>query len=214
MSNRIMGFVGIEKYDIMLYLSRILYHLGQRVLLLDQSMEHGLRYSIPETGFCEGRIVDYRGIDFGMNLPMEVYISEYDYILADFGFNLEHQDIVLCTEIYIVSDMQLHHIKSLSQLHLMNTQNRYLILKDRIPYKVRDEYVYEELGPLMLNENNSYSVYMNERDYQSRLNCQYDDSVPLKNVSKHIKNLLYDILLLDFDKSKIDIAYYLAERGK
>ena len=48
MGSKIIGFVGIEKYEIMHYLSRVLRQLGQTVLLTDQSTERALACSVQQ----------------------------------------------------------------------------------------------------------------------------------------------------------------------
>ena len=37
MENKIIGFVGLDVQDTILYLSRIFYHMGKRVLMADYS---------------------------------------------------------------------------------------------------------------------------------------------------------------------------------
>ena len=121
MENKILGFFGVDKYDIILYLSRILYTLNKKILLLDCSENRALTYSIPMPNqiLCEERdcyIVNYRGIDCASNSfisqeLMEKYKQEYDVILMDFGFQENHELVENCTHIVLVLDQKLHNLK-------------------------------------------------------------------------------------------------------
>ena len=66
MGDKLIGFLGCDKYEIILYLSRILYHLGKKVLLVDYAESEALYQSIPvpDTLKDENNYIHYSGIDF------------------------------------------------------------------------------------------------------------------------------------------------------
>lgn len=214
MSNKIIGFVGIEKYEIIHYLSRILIHLNQKILLADQSEERALACSIPVPFSDTGEIIDYNGVDVSLGLKAEeLRCMDYNYILVDFGFYVQHPMLNICDEVYLVSDLQLHNIRSLSAMQLEKHQHRFLILKTFLGNKVNPCYIFEEMRNLMIREENSYALPMEERDYENCLNCQYENQISMKKLSRYVKQLLYEILLPDFSKNQLDRAFRLAERG-
>lgn len=215
MPNKMIGFVGIEKYEIIHYLSRILFHLNQKILLADQSEERALACSIPVPFSDTREIIDYNGVDVSLGMNMDELRSvEYDYILADFGFQVHHPMLTICDEVYLVSDLQLHNIRNLSAMDLEKHQHRFLILKAFFVNKVNPDFIYEEMSHLMIHEDNSYALPMEERDYENCLNCQYENQISMKRISRYVKQLLYEMLLPDFSKNQLDRAFRLAERGR
>ena len=58
----VVGFAGFCKSDIILYLSRILYVLGEKIAIVDRSTEQQLSFSVPIVP-SSNNIFEYRGID-------------------------------------------------------------------------------------------------------------------------------------------------------
>ena len=159
--------------------------------------------------------MDYDGVDVALNAGLEeLPLSDYQYILADFGFQVRHPMLGRCDAVYLVSDQQLHNIRGLSAIQLENHQRRYLILKEYYAGRFSPACLFEEMKPLMINEENSYALQIEERDYENCLNCQYEDQISMKRLSRPVKRLLYEILLSDFSAGQIDRALRLAERGR
>jgi hypothetical protein len=214
MRSKMIGFVGIEKYEIIHYLSRILFHLQQKVLLLDQSSERALACSIPVLYPGNKEIMDYNGVDVAEGLSTEaIGWLDYDYILVDLGFQVKHPLLAVCDEVYLVSDLQLHNIRNLSALSLEKHQERFLILKTFFANQINPRYIYEEMTPLMIREENSYALSLEEKDYENCLQCQYQNRISIKRISKGMKRMLCEMLSADFTKVQIDRAFRMAERG-
>lgn len=214
MSSKKIGFTGIEKYEIMHYLSRILRNLGQKVLLADQSVEQALACSVPIPFPDTGEIIDYNGVDVMLNVtPEEFQHLDYDYILMDFGFQVHHPMLAACDEVYLVSDLQIHNIRNLSAMQLDRHQERFLIVKEFYTGRVSCSYIYEEMNHLMIREDNSYALQLEERDYENCLNCQYENQISMKKLSRSVKGLLIEMLQQDFSKPQIEYALRMAERG-
>lgn len=214
MAGKMIGFIGIEKYEIMHYLSRILFYLKQKVLLLDQSSERALACSIPVLLYGNKEIMDYNGVDVAEGLGTEALRwLDYDYILVDLGFQVNHPLLSQCDEVYLVSDLQLHNIRNLSVLQLEKHQQRFLILKSFFANQINPRYIYEEMTPLMIQEENSYALSLEEKDYENCLQCQYQNRISMKRISKGMRRMLSDMLMVDFTRLQIEQAFRLAERG-
>ena len=69
MGNNTVAYVGLDNFDIILYISRVLMKLGKKVLLVDHSETMAIKYCIPQPkGLnCQRDIITYQGIDFTIN---------------------------------------------------------------------------------------------------------------------------------------------------
>ena len=218
MDNKIIGFVGIDKYEILLYLSRILYHLNKKVLLADFSETRSLTESIPiPEVLCESNTyLDYRGIDFvkGQNYIFDMY-RNYDYVLIDFGFNHEALSEIYCDHLIYITDLQLHHAKGLGRLKALGSPKSYIIIKDVFHCKVTPDIILSEIKLKTIIEN-IYIIEQDGLDIKFKIYSQYNQTFYFDKLSKSMKTFLKDILYQfdeNFSKSYIQSAYKKAERG-
>ncbi len=225
------GFFGIEKYELLLYLSRILRQLGLSVLLVDYSENGALSAGIPvweefgEAGREEmtaenapyQTAVDYCGIHFLRELMVGPSVrSRYDCVLIDFGFDLEHPAAAECRAAVIVSDQQIHNIRRLRRPKLWERFRVYAVLKDLCPCRITPDYILEEMG-LKVEEGRRYAVYQDAWDTKCRISCQYSKLSPFVRISREYRDFLKNItrdLFPDFSKSEVDRAFRAAEKGE
>lgn len=204
MGNRMIGFLGAEKYDILLYLSRILYRLNQRVLLVDYAENRALTYCVPVPMTSQGTItlhkecVSYQGIDFLVEPAygelMEL-IEQYDIILIDFGFQVYSKLLKECSQIYICVDQQLHNIMQLKPLKLMEelADKCFLLFRQVYDCKISSTYLLEELG-LFLGEGQVYEYYQDSMDMKYCIDSQYNHTFQFAHISRGLKSCLLFIL--------------------
>lgn len=213
------AFIGTDKYEILLYLSRILYHLNKKVLLVDFSETKALTESIPIPNLLHESTtyLDYRGIDFikGRNYSLDME-KNYDYILFDLGFRKEVLEVLSYDEILYVTDLQLHNAKRIGAIKGKRSNSRQIVIKDVLPCKVTPEYILEQIDESM-NWKNIYIIDQDDLDTKLKLHSQYNQRFYFHKLSKSMKTFLIDIIL-EFDenlnKSQIQNAYKRAERGK
>ena len=83
MECKIIGFMGLDVQDTILYLSRIFYQMGKRVLMADYSESQALYYCIPmipgTNDYAE--TIEYRGTYFTRGLLRQENYKEYDVIM-------------------------------------------------------------------------------------------------------------------------------------
>ncbi|NLJ89320.1 MAG: hypothetical protein GX323_00350 [Clostridiales bacterium] len=216
--NKIIGFVGSDKYEIILYLSRILYHLQKRVLLVDFSETRALTQSIPIPNLLRERDIylEYRGVDFvrggGYQVDME---KEYDYVFLDFGYNHNLLNSITCDSIVYVTDLQFHNAKRLNITNKHEGSHKYIVIKDVFMCKVTPDYILSELNQGATIKN-VYIIEQDILDIKIKTNSQYSQKFNFEKLSKSMKTFLKDILIefdANIDKIQIQSAYKKAERG-
>lgn len=220
MGDKLIGFLGCDKYEIILYLSRILYHLGKKVLLVDYAESEALYQSIPipDTLKEENNYIHYSGIDFiqgkyyGRNKK-----EEYDYILIDFGYDTSNIILSQCEKVLFITDLQLHNLKRIKNIFYNGNGEKYLIIKDVFPCKIKPEYIREQLSSLMIGEEQVYILYQDPIDMKYRIQSQYDHKFSFPKLSKPAKSFLQDLIIKlneNISVKQLRNAYRKAERGK
>lgn len=227
---KVIGFLGIEKYEIILYLSRILKQLGKKVLVLDCSengaLDAGVCY-FREQPALYGELQEYRGIDY-LNYTLhdsagrEEYSvfrdirKEYDFILMDFGFRRGHPLYHICDHCFLVSDQQRHNILRMKEAALECQVPFTVVIRDILACKVSLDYFTDFMDGNDFAQEMIF-LYRNEADTKRQIQCQYGQAVNFQKLSKETKEFLKQAvkrLLPDFTKAEIMKALKEAERGK
>lgn len=209
------GFVGSDKYDILLYISKILCQLGQRILLVDYSESRALTYSIPTPhgervfytvreedclryqvkGPQEEDPISYQGFDFVIEPMYDTLLKlrgNYDIILIDFGFQVYSKLITSCELIYLCSDAQLHHIMQLKPLKLLEEEIKdkcYLLYRQVYDCKIHASYLLDELD-FDLESDHIYTYYEDLVDMKYCIDSQYNHTYHFMKISKGLKSCL------------------------
>ncbi|WMJ87535.1 hypothetical protein [Anaerocolumna sp. MB42-C2] len=209
----IIGFLGIETYDIILYLSKLLFHLNKKVLIVDNSDTEALTYCIPIPASMNPKInrIHFCNLDFIKEKNVTDYLKEYDYILIDFGFKTNHMEIHNCSYIYLVTDKQQHNLARI--LNLKCKQEVFLIIKDRIKNKSLT-YLLEMMKDNGINIKQYYCLYYDDLDKENMTGIQYRNEISFKHQSGQMKDLLNELIeTLSFNKIEAGQAYKKAKRG-
>lgn len=219
----IIGFVGIDKYEYIIYLSRLLYHLNKRVLLLDSSDTGALTACIPVPGRLKDKRIEFRGIMFqdmrniaAQSSEEEQGYDEYDCILIDYGYDVNVIDSLFPDILIYVTDQQIHNINHLAELKAEAAIGKMLIIKNYIHHKTDSSYIMQQLRLSEENLMGSYVLSPDELDEKSRLSCQTDYVVKLKKLSVLTKKLIREItmeLYPDISMKELNKGWKKAERG-
>lgn len=242
--SKMLGFLGAEKYDILLYLSKILCRLNQKVLLVDYSENRALTYCIPApegeqklyTVQKSRRIryqiegeqdkqeecISYQGIDFVIE-PMYGSLMElsqsYDVILVDFGFQSYSKLITACDKIYLCLDQQLHHIMQLKPLKQMEAEIKekcYLLFRQVYDCKISAAYLLEELS-MDLPKEQVFLYYEEAMDMKYCIDSQYNHTFYFMKISRELKSCLLFLIrtmLPELPDHDVKSAYRMASRQK
>lgn len=217
MANNVIGFIGIEAHDLILYLSRILRALGREVLLVDYADKDGLATSIPviNKGDEIANIVDYHGISYTRQGLSEAFLQNYDEIIINFGF-IQNEHIQSCSQLIYVVDQHKHHIEHM--LHCTyHAQKKEVLLRNMVDCSIDVSYISSKLKEgLMVEDKDIHVLYYDERDIRSGLMAEYNYLVTFRNISKdmklYLKNKIEELCPKDSNKMRKK-AYRIAERG-
>ena len=205
----VVGFAGFCKSDIILYLSRILYVLGEKIAIVDRSTEQQLSFSVPIVP-SSNNIFEYRGIDIYLrcnNTPLnDIPKNKYSVVFIDFVINPEtYEDLSQIKALFIVTDCNKQHTIPLS-IWLNNQTARPVsirIIRDIVSGKIRPRYIDSLLQAGQKTQMIAkYDFPINEIDYSSRLLSQYDDVFPFAKISKEFKSMLLDCITEIFEKDR------------
>lgn len=199
---KVLGFVGVESYDVILTLAVLLRKLNLSVALQDLSFDRSLSYSIP--GMCDNGDVN----DVCEWCDMLVAGKDYDfpdtdYLLIYAGRNLDA--VQSCDEIYAVTDQQKHNIEMVKGLHLMDDQYPVVIYR-HFQTKIKKSYVAYELKCLMLADDALLEINDSEQAIESRVAIQYNVDKCIRNVNRDILNVCKFIVATDFSEKQVESA--------
>ncbi len=211
----VVGFIGVETYDLILYISMLLINLKKKVLVIDNSETEALTCCIPVPESLNPKIskITFHNIDFVKERNITEYRKYYDYIIIDFGFRTSHKDISNCTCIYLVTDKQRHNILRLSNIKL--NQEVSFIIKDMNNHE-KVSYLLEELRINKIMVKQYYCLYYDDTDKENMVALQYCNDIKFKRQSGQLKYLLSQILTdtLHFNRAEVGQAYKKAKRGE
>lgn len=214
MQAKLIGFVGIEKYDIIYYLASVISALNKSVLVVDSSDEESLKTTIPTIFLEENDVFHYKNMDVVLDpKTTSVDFNSYDYVLIDFGFDVKNKTLITMNEIYMVTDLQMHHAHEFKDLELGLYQERFLIVRDSLKYKSIDRYILQEFDSKSIGLHNSFALRLDEQDKLRMLDCMYNDSFKFNDISSSFQNLLYAILSPDVSEKEFLKAFKIASRG-
>lgn len=195
------GFAGFCKTDIILYMSRILFVLGEKVAIVDRTAKQELRFSVPVGIYSEDRL-DYRGVDIFLGCEKTslktLPLKEYSVVLVDFGVNHKtFEDIKDTKVLFIVTDCQRHHTVPLSiWLNDMSfCVDSIRIIRDTVYGKIRPRYIDSLLQAGQVTKLIAkYEFAFSEFEYAHRLQTQYDDIFKFNKIPDVFRSMLLDCI--------------------
>lgn len=203
---KVIGFLGVEKYDLILYLAYILKELNQKILIMDASDQRALTCCIPHPKELnsETETITFREIDFIRDFNPDDYVRDYDYILIDYGFKVRHHDLKGCTTLFACLDRQKHNITAINQLALPSDEV-YLILRD-IGYQSDADIVVQELG---FKAKEVIPLIYDEHDKRSMVALQSQERININSLSGDYRYLLRYVIetVFGIDKKDFKLAY-------
>lgn len=217
MATNVIGFYGIENYEIILYLSRIMDKLKRKVLLVDYSTTDDLTICIPvPTGiYVDDDVITYFGVDFTRKPIDAELMDDYDDILISFGFNYLEDITNKCTQLIFVTDQQKHNIIKLSTIPDMD-QPKILLIKDVVDSKINQAYIQEKIQK-NINSECVFVFDQDEVDKKYKILAQHNTLYEFRRITNGVKDYLKYMVKKMYpgisDKELKD-AYKTAERGK
>ncbi len=218
MANNIVAYVGIESFDTILYLSRIMQRLGRRVLVVDNSETLALTFSVPRISDINTyeTTISYRRVDF-TNMPVsEELVANYDDILIDCGMKKPVTSGDLFTKIVYVTDLFEYNIRRIAELEEYDACHceKLLLVRNAVYTKIVAEHIAQQISSAISVEKTKV-LYRDDADYECCLNNHINQEFTL-NLSKLYKKYLVDqvkSMCSDFTRKEIIKAYRKARNG-
>ncbi len=219
MANNIVAFVGYNSFDIILYLSRILYMLGRRILVVDYSDTKALTLSFPQIPGIDtlSNCISYRNIDFTAQSLDNHLVEQYDDILIDCGFKKPQFELELLSRIVYITDMYVFNMKKLGEMACYDNlkAQRALLIREAGNTIITSQYVNEIISK-NISEDMVTVLYRDDSDYDNGLLCQHNQMSSFTNMSWMLRDyLINEVLLLcsEMSKKQIKAAYMKARKG-
>lgn len=221
------GFYGADCYDLVQYLSRVLFKFKYKVLMIDRSQDKGLESTIPIPKGLEksnDTVMEYRGVDYS-DRYMKSFNKYYDYIILYYGRGA--QRILKSDWMVIVDDGDIRTTRSIQDV----MQKMPVILSESKATKSEDGYEPAEpvcisLGPIARNisfeqyavsKQNIDMAEMDMDDLTLKCYCQLNNIYKFDKLSGSYHDLLYKIVISVLEKEyksrEIKQVFKAAEKG-
>ena len=216
---RVIGFVGVEEYDIIMYLTTLLNRIGKKILLIDLSETTALSFCmrIPQGLDIKEEIAECNGIFYTRGAYLKEYeekdtlLTTYDYIFIDYGFKFHSQDLEGCDIITIVTDKQMHHLHRLKGIR-NSDKEIYLILKH---LEQGDNYLkIKNIFGEKLAITKTYPFLADSTDQTLAHSLQYHRTINIKRLSIEYRYFLKDFLFNALDITKEEYKRALKEKKR
>lgn len=215
MENKIIGFVGLDVQDTILYLSRIFYHMGKSVLMADFSESQALYYSIPLITGADAysTIVEYRGTFFTCMPIEEKEMKAFDVVMVFFGFEIG-RGAAYCSHMIYTTDKEKNHIEKLCRLKKENYEYNQLVYRNA---GKRKRLEYEPLLAAGIREECQYICNDSTKEKELRFQCQYNELYGFHGISaafrKYLKDTVRAVFPEEAAKKEFHACFRRAEMG-
>lgn len=215
------GIIGEKVGDVVMYLSRILQNLDQKVAVFDLSNEQHLKYSIPAIN-REAEVVDYRGVDFYclrrcIDDHYKVEFHKYDIVFIIYGYHYYNiEDFMECDHKFLITDLERHSIMRLKETVQKIDKKIEVkrIFRDVVDCKINQGYIDNLLYNEEVEVMDDFALYINDVEMACRLESQYNDIFKFNKLPKVYKKTLCEVVQsLGFEKKGALKALKTAERG-
>ncbi|MGN1084277.1 MAG: hypothetical protein ACI4QX_04700 [Lachnospiraceae bacterium] len=192
MQGKVIGFVGCYSHDVILMLAKVLSNMEKRVLLCDRNAQHTLGASVPIPGGISARekVVAYDGIYFTQQSVNQEMLREYDILLIDFGMRNLCGAVESCTELFLVTDALLHHIRLLGKLELRKELVKRILIRDVVNGMQPKEKELQEFLKMFPNRQ-EFFLPPDRRDVKNRCVCETLHEYHVKNASPELQEFIY-----------------------
>lgn len=192
MQTKIIGFVGLDVQDTILYLSRVFYQMGKKLLMVDYSESQALYYSIPVIpGMDTYRsVIEYRGTYFTCGPVQLDECKEYDVIMIFFGFEAR-REMKYCSHLIYTTDGERNHMEKISNMYGADAEYRQLVYRNSGKNREVQGELWETMCPHhIVKEECRYHCNDRAKDRELRVMCQYNEVFGFRGLSQNFCNYL------------------------
>ena len=186
--DNVIGFVGYECEDIVIYLAKILQALGKNIAVVDRT-EQELLCEIFELR-TENEITWKEGEYSGFLITNRgVCQEEYDLVFYLFGYRLNHPKLYECGTLIMITDGLPAHASLLRNIKHGECSN-YLLIRNLVPMKHTEEY----LAALAGQEKEYFELFYDEQDIRSRCSLGVHTGCEIRRLSIGMKRVLFQMV--------------------
>lgn len=185
----VVGFVGYECEDIVLYLARILSAFEKKVAIVDRTEQEMLmeilniqrekKSTVREGFFSEIWITD-----------QVVCYEDYDVVFLLFGYRLVHPKLYECSALIMVTDGIPAHASLLRKIGNWD-RKQYLLIRNLVPMRHTEKY----LALLADNEESYCEIPYDEKDIRMRYSLSAYAECTVKCLSCGMKKALVKLIV-------------------
>jgi len=196
---KLIGFVGYECEDIVLYLAKLLCAFGHRVAVVDRTEQEMLLEVLEMNKKKEGEIRE--GEFYGVWITDQgVCYDDFDVIIYLFGYRLIHPKLYECNALVMVTDGVPAHASLLRKIGNWD-RKQYLLIRNLVPMRHSEQY----LAMLADNEANYCEIPYDEKDIRMRYSLNSYASGVMRHLSVGMKHAL--MILLQFISAEYSERY-------
>ena len=224
------SFLGLDAYDYLLYLAKLLTNMNYKVLVIDLSENGATSEALHDTSesiatLLEPSIFHCKGIDYipqiaGWNYRGEFINSylyhkneEYDYVMTDFGTKVGHTAILQSAMVCFVIDMQKHNILAYNDLIQQLDITKEVVIRNIVPCKIKAQ---DLIADIIKGLNHSlFYMELREKDLANQILLQHTRVIPMNRISKQVRGFLLEVVKkLEPEKEIKEIEQAFTLRGK
>ena len=187
---KLVGFVGYECEDIVLYLAKILCDFGKKTVIIDRT-EQAMLLEVLEIQKGKESVIREGEFSGVWITDQGVCQDDYDIIFYLFGYRLIHPKLYECELLVMVTDGLPAHAALLRKIGAWE-RKQYLLIRNIVPMKHTEQY----LSMLAGNENNYCEIPYDEKDIRMRYSLHSYAGYMIRNLSSGMKDAL--VLLVRF----------------
>lgn len=181
----IIGFVGYESEDIVLYLGKLFYAFEKRVAIVDRTEQEMLlellEIGTEREGEYEGIWITSKGVEQ----------ERYDIVFLLFGYRLMHPKLYECEVLIMVTDGVPAHASLLRKIGQWERVTC-LIMRNLVEMKYGEQYLKMLTGQTELP---CFIIPYAEQDIRIRCCLGTDTEICMKRLSKEMKQTLMQLFL-------------------
>lgn len=192
---RKIGFIGCYSHDVILMLTKALGSMGKRVLLRDCNSQHTLQVSVPmPEGVNKGEtLFEYDGFLFTERSDDCGIPEECEIEIIDFGMGGEKEAVTGCSDLIVISDMLLHHIRRLQTTIIPREVVRACIMRDAYETVCSREPEVQSFLSSFQNKN-IFFLPSDFRDVKNRYVCESLHEYNISKASAEMREVMYRLV--------------------
>lgn len=183
----VVGFVGCECEDIVLYLARIMHALGKKTVIIDRTEQEMLLEILGADGQGEHTVREEPFYDVRVT-NQGVSYEEYDLVFLVFGYRLNHPKLFECGKLVMITDGVPAHAALLKKLGCWE-RRQCLVIRNLVPMKHTEKY----LAGLADSEEPYCEIPQDERDIRIKCSLGSYECGMIKGLSPGMKQTLINL---------------------